>query len=240
MTTPFLYRQSFPFRRYGYATRASSESRTGVTFAQGSGPGEIDITIAGSLSADTHFSTGAYLWWRVRDSLTGIEAGFDDGPRIVTPLIEFVSRPANSSNVEIGVALAPTADRTSNHNIFGGNFASAGRVVFGARHLSGTTADTVDTGGLGAFNMVFANNSIFAGGTDLILPTTYTVIGASGTDHTAGAAAWAIGASPWDTCQIACNIAEGDFVGLAVRAVGTTTATTATVRVHCLALRLDR
>lgn len=224
-----------PWTHFDYSGAVSAQARTGITMAK-SGPA-VTISVQAGLSADANFSTGAYLWWRNLESLTRQPVELDDTPRIVFPLIEFASLPDDGSNVEIGIAVAPSADRTSHHNIMGGNFASS-RLVFGARHLSGTTADTVDTGGLGAFSMVCGTNYLIAA-TNTLVPSTYTVLGYAGSDHRLPAA-WDPGASPWDRVDVACNITEGDYIGLAARAVGTTTATQAVVRLWSLTLRMDR
>lgn len=218
------------FTTYDDTRASTAETATGITLTPNS-DGTVTITVDAAVSAHAHWSSAAWLWWPQVDSILGRAIAGNAVPTTTRYLLEFVSLPDDASNIQIGIAWQDSNSRAANHCLGVADFSNASRIVGAARHLSGTTAQTLDNGGAGVFDAVLADPGINVGTSQLINGTT-TVVGVQAADLDPGV-------TPWDIAQHGGNLESATYVGLGVRAVGSTAATSATVRVRAFVTNLD-
>ena len=213
---------------------ADLETASGISLTRAADGDLIDIAVDGSVAAHPHWSTGAFAWWRMRDIIT--DELFDilnhKNAVSVCARMEFESRPSDNSQIQIVQAFSEFPDRTSSGFLVGGgDFSTASRAVVAGRHLTGITGESVDSGQAAAFNATsfeasrnIGTNQLIAGSVNVIgYPDKYT---------------WNPGVSPWDAVQHSGNTSIYKYFGLGVRAVGTTVATTAQIRMRLFAMIL--
>lgn len=217
------------YAAYRYADVEAVDTKAGMTFGVGRTPDEIRIDVIAGLSADSSWSAAGFLWWSLRDQHTAEDLNGWLGTTVET-LLTVDSHPSDGCNIEVMLAMAVAQDRDTACVLTGLNYASVSRAVAGHIHPgSGVPSASAVLGSpSGAADCVRCVPYIYP------FNTTQEYLGRliayeRRLDQSGGVIAN-------KNVSMAPFIPRGSMLGLAVRAVGTTTAETLYVRARAKAL----